>query len=241
MAISNSFDFSINRNQVIAGALRKLGVISQGQTPDSDQITDASEALNTLVKAWQAEGLPLWAIKTFSFTPVSGTTSYSVGTGLTVNTAEPLKIYQMYYRNNTSEIDIPINPLTQQQYHFLSSKLQEGTPVQFYYERLNGYGNIHLFLTPDTTFASNNTIYFLYQRPFSDFDSSTDTPDFPQEWIRALIYGLADEMSLDYGIPEKTQDRLKSRAAEYKEEALGFTQEEGSIFFSPTLNYYNSR
>ena len=233
MTISNSYNFDLNRDQVIKGALRLLGVISQGQTPDTDQINDAAEALNILVKAWAADGLPLWAIKQVSFTPVAGTGEYTIGNGKTIATEEPLKVYQGWYRNTTSLIDVPLIGITQSRFNSLSAKSQQGTVTQYYYERLNGSGIVHLYLTPDATFAANNSIYLLFQRPFADFDASTDTPDFPQEWIRALKYGLADEMSMEYGLGNKDRVELKARADEYKDEALGFTQEEGSLYFSP--------
>jgi len=132
MTISNSFNFELNRDQVIKGALRILGVISQGQTPDTDQINDASEALNVLVKAWGAEGMPLWAIKEGTINPISGTASYAL------TSEEPLKIYQAWYRNTTSGIDVPMVGLVEHDYERLSNKSQQGTSVQYFYKRLNG-------------------------------------------------------------------------------------------------------
>lgn len=228
-----TYDFNLNRDQVIKGALRLLGVISQGQTPDTAQVNDAAEALNVLCKAWEAEGLPLWAIKTETIIPVAGQTSYTIGNGLDVNTEEPLKVYQAWYRNNSSGIDVPMVQLVEQQYNALTNKSQQGTPVQYFYKRLNGSGIMYLFLTPDSNFANNFTVKFLFQRPFADFDTSTDVPDFPQEWLRALKYGLADEIALEYGYPQKDRQELGQRAMMYKEEALAFTQEEGSLLFKP--------
>jgi hypothetical protein len=71
----------------------------------------------------------------------------------------------------------------------------------------------------------------VYQAPFADFDSSTDVVDFPQYWIRALKYGLADEIAMEYGYPIKDRQELMLRAEKYKEDALSFTQEEGSYYF----------
>ncbi len=234
MTISGSYNFELNRDAVIKGALRKLGVISQGQTPDTNQYTDSAEALNVLCKSWQSDGLPLWAIKTVNFTPVDGTTSYTVGTSLTVNTQEPLKVYNAWYRNTTSNIDTPLRMIVRAQYDLLPNKSEEGTPSQLYYERLNGSGVIYLRHTPDSTFASNNQVYLRFQRPFADFDATADTPDFPSEWNRALIYGLASELSFDFGLPKKERDDLFALAKVFKDEALGFTQEEGSFWIQPS-------
>lgn len=226
-----TYDFTLNRDEVIKGALRLCGVISQGQTPDTSQTNDAAEALNVLVKAWEAEGLPLWCLKTASFTPVASTGSYTVGVGQTVNTQKPLKLLQAWYRNTATNVDVPITLLTQQQYDALPNKSQEGTTSQLYYQPLVDTGVIYTYLVPDSTFASQKTIFFRFQRPFADFDASSDVPDFPQEWIRALKYGLADEISLEYGVPKATRDELRLRAEMFKDEALGFTEEEGSFYF----------
>ena len=56
MTTSGSYDFSINRDQIIEGALRLCGVIAQGETPSATQITEGSRMLNLMVKAWEADG-----------------------------------------------------------------------------------------------------------------------------------------------------------------------------------------
>ena len=42
-----------------------------------------------------------------------------------------------------------------------------------------------------------------------------------------------DFYDMEYGLGNKDRVELKARADEYKDEALGFTQEEGSLYFSP--------
>ena len=51
MATSGSFNYSTTRNDLIAGALRILGVIGESDTPSAEQYTTGSEALNMLAKA----------------------------------------------------------------------------------------------------------------------------------------------------------------------------------------------
>lgn len=226
----STYDFKLNRDEVIKGALRTLGVISQGQTPDATQTSDCAEALNILVKAWEAEGLPIWSIKTTSF-PLTDTTTYAIGTGQTVNVAKPLKIYNAWTRDVTSNVDIPMYTLSQQQYDILGNKQSTGTPTQYYYESLNETGNIYLFPKPDSANIANRQCYIRYQAPFADFDSSTDYPDFPQEWIRALKWGLAAELAFEYGYPLKDRQQLLVMAEKYKQEALMFGQENASFYF----------
>ena len=72
MATSGTTDFSSSRDTIIKGALRKVGALAQGQTPTTNDVNDAAEALNNLVKAWMADGMPLWKISTYNFNLTNG-------------------------------------------------------------------------------------------------------------------------------------------------------------------------
>lgn len=79
MAVSGSYDFSLDRNEIIKGALRLLGVLGFGETPSADEITDASEALNLMIKSWQAESVGLWLNKQITLYMKDNTQAYSLG------------------------------------------------------------------------------------------------------------------------------------------------------------------
>jgi len=219
MSTSGSSDYATSRALLISRALRLLGVIPSGGTPSTDQTNDASYALNSLVKAWMADGMPLWAIKSYTITLVDGTNSYRIGDGQAVNTPKPLKITQAFNRNTTSLIDIPMR------------KSVSGNPIQYFYDPQRIYGDLYIFPTPSSVEASNNTIVINYQRPFEDFVSNTDEPDFPQEWFDALAYGLACRLAPEYGLSLQDRKQLWQEMTIIKQEALNFGLEEGSMFF----------
>jgi len=102
MSTSGSTDFSVTRDDIIKRALRLLGVLAQGETPTTDQVTEAASALNGLVKAWQADGMPLWAIKSYNVPLTATVASYRIGVGQTIATPKPLKITQAYNHNTSS-------------------------------------------------------------------------------------------------------------------------------------------
>ncbi len=79
MAISGSSDYSINRDEIIAHSYRILGALRAGGTPSADDITDGNQALNIMLKAWQAYGLQLWVIKQATVIPSKGQLTYSLG------------------------------------------------------------------------------------------------------------------------------------------------------------------
>ena len=232
MATSGSFNYSTTRNELVAGALRILGVIPEGGTPSAEQYTTGSEALNMLVKAWGAEGLGIWAIKKQTITLVASDNTYDIGLGSTVNIPRPLVIYQAWLRDTTTNIDIPMVALSQEEYNRLGNKTSTGNPVNYYYEALRNTGNLYVFPTPDSTVVSSKSIIIQYQAPIEDFEASSDEPDVPQELFRALKFNLAAELAFEYGYPIKDRQQLIMRAEQLKEEAWGIVQEDASVKFT---------
>lgn len=236
MAISGSSNWTVNRDQIVNAAFRKIGVISDGATATTTQLTDAQEALNNIVFSLYAQGMPVWAMTTTSFTPVLGQIAYPVGIGMgagNLNIQAPLKITQAFSRDNISNTDIPMNIYTQYNYNLLSTKINEGYPVHLWYQPGNQTGTITIWPAPDQYTATNRSIYFVYQRAFDQFNTSTDTPDFPQVWIEPLIYSLAHRLSPEFGVPLTEQDKLNETANNLIMNALSFGTEEGSFFIQP--------
>jgi hypothetical protein len=230
MATSGSTDWSLNRDQVITSALRKLAVLPSGQSPSTAMTSDASDALNALVKAFQADGMPLWKISSQSFTVVSGTSSYTVGPSLTVNCPKPLKIIQAFYTpsggNNT-----PMNVYNRYDFNDLpQGTTYTGTPVNLYYQPLRTGGVIQLWPTPDD---STTSITFHYQSPYEDMDVAANDFDFPSEWIQALIFNLAWTLAPEYGIPPTDRAILQKEAEYWHQYVLSMGAEEGGVFFQP--------
>ena len=56
MATSGSTSFTVTANDIINAALRALGVIAAGETAAAEEVNDAKQALNLLVKQWMGPG-----------------------------------------------------------------------------------------------------------------------------------------------------------------------------------------
>lgn len=231
MSTSGSTNYSTSANTIINGALRIIGAVAQGETPTADQTSEALEALNMMIKAFEADGMPLWAIKQYNVPLTVSVNTYRIGLSQTINIPKPLKVIGAFLHNTVTLIDIPMRVVTRAEYNLLGNKTSEGQPVQLYYEPLNTYGDLHLFPTPDANSAADCEVTIVYQRPFEDFDTVSDEPDFPQEWFDALKYGLADRIAPEYGVPITDRNDIARRAAQLRLEALSFGLEEGSYFF----------
>lgn len=237
MATSSSTNFATSRDNLISGALRMAGAISQGETPSATLVSEAAEALNMLVKAKQADGMPLWAIKKYEIT-LTATADYTIGAGSTVNTPKPLKVIQAYLHYSSTSLDVPVRIITRQEYELIGNKVSTGYPVELFYEPLLSTGVLHVYPVPDATVVAACTLKIIYQRPFEDFDVSTDEPDFPQEYYHAIKLGLADVLAPEHGLSIQERQDLSRRATAAWLEALGFGTEEGSMFFQPDLRPY---
>lgn len=230
MATSGSTDWSLNRDQVIKGALRKLAVLASGASPSTNQTTDGAEALNALVKALHADGMPLWKITSTSFTVTDGTSSYTIGPSQTVNTVQPLKVLQAFH-TPTGGVQIPMQVYNRYDFNTLPVlSTIEGEPVNLYYQPLRTTGTIKLWPTPNN---STTSITIHYQAPYEDLDAATDDFDFPAYWVQALIYLLAWVLAPEFGIPIMDREKLEKEALYWKNEALSFGSEESSLYLMP--------
>ena len=239
MAISGDTTWTMTRDAIINAAFRKIGVGVDGSTITGTQQTNAQEALNNIIFSLYAQGMPVWAMTTTFFTATQGQGAYPVGLGVgggNLNIPAPLKVTQAWnldVSNPQNTYRIPMNIYTQYNFDLLNSPTNQGFPTQFWYQPGNQTGTINLWPVPDAYTAANRQIWFVYQRPFDQFDTGTDTPDFPQVWLEPLIYSLAHRLSPEFGLPLSEQDKLNETANNLITNALSFGTEEGAVYLQP--------
>lgn len=83
MSTSGSSDFAVTRDELIKAALRKVNAITSGETPSSQEISDAAHTLNAMVKSLQATGLHVWTVSEAVLFPAAGQSRYGLGGGAT--------------------------------------------------------------------------------------------------------------------------------------------------------------
>jgi hypothetical protein len=228
--------YSVSRDTIISAALRKLGVIELGVTPDTTTLTNSAQALNIMIKAWQSLGIKLWTINEYTLPLVAGKTTYTISpSGSDLTADKPLKIIQAWIRNIqvTPNIDTPVQILSRQEYNMLGSKASTGMPNSIWYDPRVTSGSLSLFLTPDASTATNYTLHFVAQRPMIDISVGTDIPDFPTEWMQALVWGLADELGIEYGCQANHRQEIALKAMKYRTELEDWDIETTSTMFTP--------
>jgi len=241
-----SSNYSINRDQIISLALRKLGTLEVGSTPDAETIANANMSLNLLVKQLNTDGLKLWKTSELIIPLFANQTSYTLGGAgcdlmydtlapTVAITDRPLKIIQGFYRNVTSTpvIDTPVMIVSKQEYNVLGSKFSTGTANTIFYDSKKTSGILYVYLTPDTNSQTNLQLHIVAQMPLNDMTLATDIPDFPNEWMNCLVWNLADQLALEYGVPMNARQEIATRAAAYRVQLDDWNVEASSTFFQP--------
>lgn len=304
MSTSGTTTFSRNRDQLIQSALRKINAFESGETPDAQSVQDASDALNVMVKHWQAAGISIWTTEEAILFPTLGQVQYTIGTGstdrvtgaytqtmlsvaaalgagsitvasvtgiaagynigvqlddgtfqwttviapsgstvtltdtLTDSAAlgnavlvyqsalvRPVKILDARRFNIISGIDVPLMEIDRAEYMDLPNKTSTGAINSFFYDRRGGTNTQGLFYVWPSPATTDEVIKITAARPIEDFTVAGDDADLPQEWIRAIEWGLADEIADEYDVPEPKRTRIERRAAQYLAEVNWWERE----------------
>ena len=241
-----SSTYTVTRDQIITLALRKLGVLEIGSSPDLDTVANAAMSLNLLIKQLSTDGLKLWKISELIIPLTSGQTTYTLGGSSSALmydslnptvaiTDKPLKVIQGFYRNlqSTPAIDTPVMLVSKQEYNVLGSKFSTGTANTIFYDPRKLNGVLYVYLTPDINAQTNLQLHIVAQLPLDDLDTALGIPDFPNEWMNCLVWNLADQLAMEYGVPMNARQEIAQRAGGYKTQLVDWDVEASSTFFQP--------
>lgn len=230
MATSGITANQLTRDQIILAAVRKLGVVADGQTLSTENYNNGASALNVLIGEFRTLGMPLWARQSYTITPVASTSSYNIGSGQTINTPYPVKLLQAYRNDTSSSSRVQMDIVPDYNFNMLPSS-SSGLPIQISYTPRVNYGVLKMWPTPDSTAASGSTVTIVYQRPTEYTSASGDTMDIPEEWLKAVIFQLAVDLAPEWGVPVPDRQALQIHAEKALSKALDFGFEDGSLYF----------
>jgi hypothetical protein len=181
--------------QIIKRAMQRAGVLVKNEDPAADEASDGLARLNDILSMWSNDGMLVYARTLENFNLVGGTTSYTIGTGQTFNTARPMQIISAYVRSGTT--DYPLEIISDEKYAAIANKASQGIPEYLNYD--NGYpaGTIKLYGTPSSAYV----IYLLTEKALTAFSTLDTAASLPPGWEKALTDNLAVELEPEYGQP----------------------------------------
>lgn len=225
-----------------AAAATSLTITAAGNTANSDQIgielDDGSIDWTTISSGGGTTSLVI--ASGLSSAASSGNRIYYYTASVDRIPSRPLRIVDANMLQISDNHSWSIDVLARHDYYALGNRTTEGVPNGIYYDAVlgsetadptaNWYGTIYVY----PRFSNGDyVIEFTYQRPFQDFDASTDNIDFPQEFYLPLMLELAAVLGPKAGVTKEERAALFSEAKAYREEALTTVTAEGSIFFQP--------
>lgn len=231
-----STTYTVNPQQIITNALRKQGWLAYDATPDPIVLANMLQSLNIMIKAWSSRGIKLWCIENINVILQANKNNYSIGpSGADVTTDRPLRIEDApTVLNLTSGNSYELFRLARYDYLTLGNKSQPaGQPSDYFYDPLIPNGILYVYVTPNANTAANFIIQIPQRRYIQDLNSLTDNFDFPSEWYQAILWGLAEETSLDNQIPEGRVDRISAQSKMYIQQMEDWDREWASISFAP--------
>ena len=193
--------------QLITGAMRLIEAVESGETPTTDEQTDALAVLNQLLDSWSIQGLAVYRREFSPYVTVAAQSSYVIGVGEEWDGARPTAIADAYVTLN--DIDYPLDILTDSQYAAEPNKtLQASMPTGIYYDPSYPDGRVYVVPVPDTAL----TITLVHDEAFTALASVSTSLSFPPGYERALRYALAVELAPEFG--KKPSPIVISTAAE---------------------------
>jgi hypothetical protein len=158
----------------------------------------------------------------------SASASGSVLYAYTTKAYRPHGLYAVLRRDQFN-LDNQIDKIGEQEYFDLTDKDSAGVPNTVSYRPTLNEGT--LFVWPTGDGQTDKLVIIAHYYP-DDFDSASDTAQFPIQWSSALVWGLASELGPEYGIPERDQKRIFGIATMKREAALDADIEDAPVKFA---------
>ncbi|MBE9594390.1 MAG: hypothetical protein IMF19_13040 [Proteobacteria bacterium] len=192
---------------VIEAALQELGILVSGGTLNPDDLSWGLGKLNRFLNTLSSDGLNLHYRIEESFPLVSGTASYTIGSGADFDTVRPNMIESAFIRDSNHDYSLNIRPISE--YWGLSEKTTEGRPVKLYYGSTYPNGTIYLYYVPDSAY----TMHIVSQKPLITYASAITEASLPGEYEDCLVLNLAIRMASRYGKATSRELQLSARDA----------------------------
>ena len=214
---------------IIQDAYFDAGLLQEGESLNSEQITSGMRKLTDLVNLWQTQGLKLWLNVDTPIILTVGQGTYTLGPSGSVSMTKPMRALDAWYVDVTG-IRRPLVPLAWSDYIRLSQINQTGQVNSYFIDKQQSNLSVFFWLLPDAT-AATGTCHLLLQTQVTNFINLTETMNFPIEWRIELRWGLADEICT--GQPQAIMDRCQQRAAAYRTTLEDWDVEDAPLRFTP--------
>ena len=223
MAVSGTYDFNLDIDEVIQEATEMIG----GEDTLGHEPASARRSINLMLKDWQNRGVLLWSTSVSSVTVSASVTAYS----LSSSTVDALEVVL-----NRDDTDIQLERITPEEYLLIPNKTQTGRPNQYSIRRERDNPVMSVWPLPDN---STDVLKMEIISELQDVNKSAiQNADLPKRFLPCLTCGLAYYMSMKRpGVPENRIAMLKTNYEELLMRAMQEDRERASMYVVPRLRY----
>jgi hypothetical protein len=228
MTTSNNYTFDLSTSAIIRVAYQRIGIVSAGQDPDSNQYAMARDMLQVGLTALQAEGIQLRSVLRTTDNLVAGQAQYTAASNvIDIDERTP-------YVSNASGVDLPLIKVSRGQYMALSNKASSAPPSQIYVEKGETL-TYFLYPTPDSQYTTITYPAIVLQ---PDMTSGANTSGLPSRYLDTVILKLAVMLCDHHGLSDRKLS-LKADLEEAAEKVINDDTERGPVCFTvqPSLKF----
>ncbi len=173
--------------------MNRLGLMDPGTGfgSNTSDLTFLRNTCNEMLQGWSIERLLIYTIAEQTFSLVSGTASYTVGTGGTVNIPAPNHIEHAYIvalDGTRNEIDV-VDAATYRKHNDLAAAAK--TPDQVYPDYDFAASLAKLYFWPVATFSAATTAAIDYWQALTQFADNTTNYPLKDGYQDAIVANLA--------------------------------------------------
>lgn len=190
----------------IEAALKRIGVIAQGESVSANDATDSLKRLNEWIDGLGTHRLTMHYVARTTKVLAAGTASYTIGSGGSINLVRPVFIDHVgLIIDNTADpvTEIPITLFSDQQWQAIAQKDFDSTLSQgiYYDHNFNASSFGLVYPWPIPTVGTTSLVLYTPGAGVSEFADLTTEYVFPQGWRRALGKNLIVELADEFGKP----------------------------------------
>lgn len=185
---------------LVSNALTLCGRLGAGRTPGVVESAVGLQTLNTMLDAWKAERLMVYAELRTLFNIVSGQKNYTIGLSgvpdYVIERPEQINRAEFIFTNVTPNVETPIRILSAQEWGALTPKgLTNTIQTMLWYQPLVPNGLIWLWPIP----TQNWKIALWTWQTVNQFLTLADVVNLPPAYQEAIEFNLAIRLALKYG------------------------------------------
>ena len=223
MAVSGTYDFNLDIDEVIQEAMEMIG----GEDTLGHEPASARRSINLMLKDWQNRGVLLWTTAVSNVTVSASLANYS----LSSSTVDALEVVI-----NRDDTDLQLERITPEEYLLIPTKTQKGRPNQYSIRRGRDNPVLSLWPLPDN---STDILKIEIVSELQDVNKSAiQNADVPKRFLPCLTCGLAYYMAMKRPlVPENRIIMLKTNYEELLARAMQEDRERASMHVVPKLRY----